>query len=58
MTNHTPITQEIQRLRSQLETLLANGRDIADSEVIAISHEMDRLVLAYYDEGKAAAQGR
>jgi|GEM_PF-4306077 len=57
MSEPSPITREIQRLREQLDALLSTGRTIGDSEVMAISREMDRLVLLYYDgDSKAAGE--
>lgn len=44
----SPLILEIQGLRRKLEDLLESGHTINDPAVVAVSHEIDRLVLAYY----------
>lgn len=44
----SPLILEIQALRHELEDLLESGCTINDPAVVAVSHKIDRLVLAYY----------
>lgn len=47
----SPLIVEIQGLRRELEDLLDSGHSINDPAVVAVSHKIDRLVLAYYGVG-------
>lgn len=46
---------EIRRLRAQLERMLTDGFSMQDLEVVRVSQEMDRLVLACYREPSRTA---
>lgn len=42
------VIEEIKVLRQRLDNLLKGGRTISDREVVAVSQEIDTLVMLYY----------
>lgn len=42
------VIEEIKVLRQRLDSLLKGGRSISDREVVAVSQEIDALVMLYY----------
>jgi len=42
------MSEQVELLRSKLETLVLTTDNIVDSEVISLSQELDKLISQYY----------
>ena len=42
------MSEQVELLRSKLETLIIMADSLVDSEIISLSQELDKLILQYY----------